>query len=62
MDSHRKGVEGQGREHIHAYRRVHDNVSEVKHGSRRHSDEVAIAIIVDSFNEALQLKNKIKAG
>jgi len=49
---------------VHADRGVHDYVSEVEHGSRGHSDEVAAAVVVDGFDEALELVGggKVRRG
>jgi hypothetical protein len=41
---------------VHANGRVHNNFCEVNHGSFGHGDEVALAVVVHSFDEALQLK------
>jgi hypothetical protein len=48
--------EGHPRVQVHANGRVHNNFCEVNHGSFGHGDEVALAVVVHSFDEALQLK------
>ena len=42
---------------VHANGRVHNNFCEVNHGSFGHGDEVALAVVVHSFDEALQLQD-----
>jgi hypothetical protein len=34
----------------------------VKHGTRGHGDEVAVAVVIDSFDEAIQLKKRVMLG
>ena len=53
-------MESTPKEYLHANRRFHNDVCEVEHGAGGHGDEVAVAVVIHSFNESLQLKERVR--